>query len=150
MGYNISSCCGVGGKSSLSPPRIGSLVAVVPDAVCKAFHVEPIEVLIGVKSVQIIVQLLVVAVLLLLLLLLIVVVHVVHGVHLHGRVLLVVLFHHLEVHLVVHLEALSLDLLLPVLVVDLHVVEYGVHQHANVRILVGEQLEHDRDHLGLV
>ena len=85
-----------------------------------------------------------------LLLLLIVVVHVVHGVHLHLRVLLVVLLHDLEVHLVVHLEALRLDLLLPVVVMDLHVVEDGVDEYANVRVLVREQLEHDGHHLRLV
>ena len=75
--------------------------------------------------------------------LLLIVVHVVHWVHLHRRVLLVILLHDLEVHLVVHLEALGLDLLLPVLVVDLHVVEDGVDEDTNVGVLVREELQHD-------
>ena len=63
---------------------------------------------------------------------------------------MVVLLHHLQIHLIVNLVALGLDLLFPVTIVDLDVVENGVDEHANVRVLIREQLEHDRDHLRLV
>ena len=32
----------------------------------------------------------------------------------------------------------------------LHVVQNGVHEHSDVWVLIGEELEHNRDHLGLV
>jgi len=130
-----------------------SLVAVIPDAVCQPLYIKPIQVLVTVKSVQIVIQLVVVAVvllLLLLLLLLVVVVHVVHGVHLHRWVLGVELFHDLQIHLVMHLESLGFDLLFPVVVVNLHVVQDGVDENANVGVLVGQQFQYDRNHLGLV
>ena len=98
-----------------------SLVAVVPDSVCEALHVESVQVLVRIEPIHVVLHALVVAILVLLLRL-VIVVHVVHLLLLQLRVLLFVLFHHLEVDRVVHLESLRLNLLLPVVVVDLHVV----------------------------
>lgn len=83
---------------------------------------------------------------------LIVIVHVI--VHpffsLHHGILLVIFLHKFEVDLVVDLEPARLDLLLPHVVVDLHVVEDRIHEDPDVRVLIREELEDDRDHLGLV
>ena len=112
-----------------------SLVSVVPYPVGEALDVEPVEVLVRVEAVHIVVEFVVIGAVVVLLLL-VIVVHIIHAVHLHRRVLLVILLHDLQVHLVVHLEALGLDLLLPVFIVDLHVVQNRVDKHANIRILI--------------
>jgi hypothetical protein len=75
---------------------------------------------------------------------LIVVVHViVHAILLHNWVLLIILFHQLEINLVVDLESASLDFLLPHVIMNLNVIKNGVYQDADVRILIRKKLKNN-------
>ena len=99
------------------------------------------EVLIRVETIWVVLQLVIIAIAILAIL--VIVVHVVHWVQLFNWVLLVILFHHLQVDLVVHLESLQLDLLSPSVVMDLNIVQNGVHEYSDVWVLIRQQLKHD-------
>ena len=49
-----------------------------------------------------------------------------------------------------NLETLCLDLLLPVIIVDLDVVKNRIDEDTDVRVLVGEELKDNGNHLGLM
>jgi hypothetical protein len=75
---------------------------------------------------------------------LIVVVHViVHTILLHNWVLLIILFHQLEINLIVDLESASLDFLLPHVIMNLNVIKNGVYQDADVRVLIRKKLKNN-------
>ena len=47
-------------------------------------------------------------------------------------------------------ETFSLYLLSPTIVVGLNVVKNGIHKHAYVWVFIRQELQNDRNHLGLV